>query len=86
MCNRLGKKHRQYVGTDGLTKMKHQRMLRAPHRALIDSYRVRILNDHTSLRDIYWNPQHVSEEGVSKRLTKRKAKHYAKLEKYYDRT
>lgn len=86
MCRRLGKKHRQYVGTDGLTKMKHERMIRAPHRALIDSYRVCILLDHTNLRDIYWNPQHNSKEGISKRLTKRKASFYAKLEKYYGRT
>lgn len=86
MCNRLGKKHHQYVGTVDLTKMKHERMRRAPHRAVIDSYRVCILHDLTNLRDIYWNPQHNSDEGISKRLTKRKTKFYAKLEKYYGRT
>ncbi|MNC56664.1 hypothetical protein D3C75_1062760 [compost metagenome] len=46
---------------------------------------VRILNDHTFLRDVFWNPQCNDPQGISKPLTRRKAKLYAKLENYYDR-
>jgi hypothetical protein len=85
MCRRLGKKHFQYVGPEGLESQKHERMLRAPHRRLCDSYMVCILNDHTNLREVFWNSQHDSPLGVSTRLTERKQKLYEKLQRYYDR-
>lgn len=85
MCRRLGKKHFQYVGTEGLERQKHEKMHRAPHRSLCDSYMVCILNDHTNLRDVLWNPQHRSPQGISTRITKRKKKLYGKLQQYYDR-
>lgn len=86
MCNRLGKKHFQYVGTEGLERQKKERMIRAPWRSLADSYRVRLLNAQTNLRDVFWNPQNNNREGILKRLTPTKQKFYDKLEKYFERT
>ena len=86
MCRRLGKKHFQYVGSEGLERQKKERMIRAPWRRLCDSYRVRLLNDHCYLRDVFWNPQNNNPEGVLKQLTPRKQKLYDKLEKYFERT
>ncbi len=85
MCRRLGKKHFQYVGTEGLERLKHKKMIRAPHRSLCDSYMVCILNDHTNLRDVFWNPQCNHPKGIEAGLTPRKMKLYAKLETYYRR-
>lgn len=85
MCRRLGKKHFQYVGSEGLERQKHEKMIRAPHRRLCDSYMVCILNDHTYLRDVFWNPQNNNPAGIQKKLTRRKAELYLKLEKYYAR-
>jgi hypothetical protein len=86
MSRRLGKKHFQYVGTEGLERQKHERMERAPWRRLCDSYRVRLLNDQTYLRDVFWNPQNNNKEGILKRLKPRKQKLYDKLDRYFDRT
>lgn len=85
MCRRLGKKHFQYVGTEGLERLKHEKMIRAPHRSLCDSYMVCILNDHTNLRDVFWNPQCNHPAGIEARLTPRKVKLYNKLQSYYSR-
>ncbi|QTH80482.1 hypothetical protein PA10_00284 [Pseudomonas phage pPa_SNUABM_DT01] len=86
MCKRLGKKHFQYVGTDGLDKLKQDKSHWNPKRRLWDTYRVQILLAHTNLRDVYWNPQHKTPAGIEKKLTRAKAAYYAKLEKYYERT
>lgn len=86
MCRRLGKKHFQFVGTEGIERRKKERMIRAPHRFLCDSYRVHILDDHTNLRDVFWNPQCNHPKGIEAGLTPRKMKLYAKLERYYNRT
>lgn len=86
MCIRLGKKHSQYVGTDGLERLKRDKTIRNPSRRLWDTYRVQILLATTSLRDVLWNPQCNNPEGFSKRLKSSKAAFYAKLEKYYERT
>ena len=85
MCRRLGKKHFQYVSTEGLERLKHKKMIRAPHRSLCDSYMVCILNDHTNLRDVFWNPQCNHPAGIEARLTPRKVKLYNKLQSYYSR-
>lgn len=85
MCRRLGKKHFQYVGTEGLEQQKKERMIRAPHRFLCDSYMVCILNDHTNLREKLWNPQNNNPQGIAKPLRHSKQKHYAKLLRFYDR-
>ncbi|MNN34142.1 hypothetical protein D3C81_1479350 [compost metagenome] len=85
MCRRLGKKHHQYVGPEGLERQKYEKSHWNPKRRLCDTYMVRILNDHTFLRDVFWNPQCNDPQGISKPLTRRKAKLYAKLENYYDR-
>lgn len=85
MCNRLGKKHFQYVGTEGLERQKKERMIRAPWRFLCDSYMVCISNDHTNLRDKFWNPQNNNFQGLAKRMRPSKLKLYAKLERYYNR-
>jgi hypothetical protein len=85
MCTRLGKKHWQYVGQEGIERQKQEKSHWNPKRRLSDTYMVRILNDHCYLRDVYWNPQNNVPEGISKRLTNRKKAHYAKLEKYYSR-
>lgn len=45
MCIRLGKKHSQYVGTDGLERLKRDKTIRNPSRRLWDTYRVQILMD-----------------------------------------
>lgn len=86
MSRRLGKKHFQYVDGSGRERQKHERMILAPWRRLCDSYRVRLLNDHCYLRDVFWNPQNNNSEGILKKLTPRKQKLYDKLEKYFDRT
>lgn len=85
MSTRLGKKHRQYVGTDGLQKLKQDKCTRNPKRRLWDTYLVQILLTHTNLRDVLWNPQNNTAEGVSKRLTPAKQKLYDKLERYDNR-
>lgn len=85
MCRRLGKKHPQHVGTEGLERQKKERMIRAPHRFLCDSYMVCILNDHTNLREKLWCSQNANYAGLGKRMRPSKAKLYAKLERYYDR-
>ncbi|MCY1282875.1 hypothetical protein D9M68_18480 [compost metagenome] len=85
MCIRLGKKHFQYVGTDGLNKLKYEKDKRTG-RPLDQMYRVRLLNAHTCLRDVYFNPQNNCSEGINKRLTPAKQKLYDKLDKYFDRT
>lgn len=85
MCNRLGKKHRQYVGTDGLLRLKQDKCERNPKRRLWDTYLVQILLTHTNLRDVLWNPQHACEKGISKKLTPAKQKFYNKLERYDNR-
>lgn len=85
MCIRLGKKHFQYVGSDGLKRQKYEKDTRTG-RPLDTMYRVRLLNAHTCLRDVYWNPQNNAPEGINKRLTPAKQKLYDKLDKYFDRT
>jgi len=86
MCTRLGKKHHQYVGTEGLQKLKKDRTHLNPKRRLIDTYRVRLLLEHTYLRDVFWNPQNDNLKGIGKTLSRRKMSHYIKLEKYFGRT
>lgn len=86
MCNKLGKKHFQYVGTDGLDRLKKDKSHWNPQRRLWDTYRVQLLLAQTDLRDVYWNPQHSCRTGIEKQLTRTKSAHYAKLEKYYERT
>lgn len=66
MCTRLGKKHHQYVGTEGLQKLKKDRTHPNPKRRLIDTYRVRLLLEHTYLRDVFWNPQNDNLKGIGK--------------------
>lgn len=85
MCRRLGKKHPDYIGPEGLERQKHERSHWNPKRRLSDTYMVRILNDHTFLRDTFWNPQCNNPKGISKGLTRRKASLYDKLQRYYDR-
>lgn len=87
MCRRLGKKHHQYVGGEGLRRQRYEKSIWSG-RPLASTYTVRILNDHCYLRDVFWNPQHdvVDSQGVFKRLTPRKQKLYIKLERYYDRS
>lgn len=85
MCNRLGKKHRRYVGTAGLEQDKNERMHRAPWRRLCDSYKVRMLNETSNLSNKYWDSNQRSKGGVETRLTSAKSKFYAKLDKYYFR-
>ena len=85
MCIRLGKKHSQYVGTDGLDRLKRDKTIRNPKRRLWDTYKVQILLASTSLRDVLWNPQCNNSEGISKRLKPSKAAFYAKLDKYQSR-
>jgi len=85
MSRKLGKKHRQYIGPEGLERQKHEKSHWNPKRRLSDTYMVRILNDHTFLRDVFWNPQNNDRTGNGKVLTPRKAALYSKLEKYYDR-
>lgn len=86
MCQRLGKKHRQYIGPEGLERQKREKSHWNPKRRLSDTYMVRILNDHTFLRDVFWNPQNNDRNGICKPLTRHKASLYAKLEKYYKRS
>jgi hypothetical protein len=85
MCRRLGKKHPDYIGPEPLQQQKYEKSHWNPKRPLSDTYMVRILNDHTFLRDVLWNPQCNNPQGISKVLTRSKAALYAKLEKYYDR-
>lgn len=85
MCRRLGKKHSQYVGTEGLEQLKADKSHWNPKRRLFDTYMVQILLTHTNLRDVFWNPQCNNKKGISKRLTRRKASLYDKLQRYYDR-
>ena len=85
MCRRLGKKHSQYVGTEGLEKLKADKSHWNPKRRLFDTYMVQILLTHTNLRDVFWNPQCNNPKGISKGLTRRKASLYDKLQRYYDR-
>ncbi len=87
MSRKLGKKHFQYVGTEGLERLKREKSHWNPKRRLWDTYMVQSLLTHTWLRDVYWNPQCgvASSKGILKRLTPAKQKHYAKLERYYDR-
>lgn len=85
MCRRLGKKHFQYVGTEGIEQLKADKSHWNPKRRLFDTYMVQILLAHTNLRDVFWNPQNKSPKGISKGLTRSKAALYAKLQRYYDR-
>lgn len=85
MSIRLGKKHPQYVGTDGLYRLKRDKSHRNPKRRLWDTYKVQILLTSTSLRDVLWNPQCNNPEGIYKRLKPSKAAFYAKLDKYQNR-
>lgn len=86
MCTRLGKKHSQYVGSDGLERLKRDKTARNPKRRLWDTYRVQILLTSTALRDVLWCPQCNDPKGVSKRLKPSKTALYAKLDKYQNRT
>ena len=83
MCNRLGKKHRQYVGTEGLERLKKECLIRNPKVKLFDTYRVQILLAVTEVMDRYWNPQQNCKSGISKRLTNSKMRHYQKLDRYW---
>lgn len=83
MCNRLGKKHRQYVGTEGLERLKKECLIRNPKVKLFDTYRVQILLTVTGVMDVYWNPQQKCKSGISKRLTNSKMRHYQKLDRYW---
>jgi len=85
MCNRLGKNHFQYVDGSGLVRQRYEKDTRTG-RSLATMYRVRLLNDHCYLRDVFWNPQNNNRSGILKVLTARKQKLYDKLEKYFDRT
>ena len=85
MCQKLGKKHHQYVGSEGLERQKKERSIRNPKTPVARLYRVRLLNDCTYLRDKYWNPQCNNPLGIQKKLKPSKAALYAKLEKYLDR-
>jgi len=87
MCTKLGKKHFQYVGTEGLERLKREKSHWNPKRRLWDTYMVQNLLTHTCLRDVYWNPQCgvACSKGILKTLTPTKQRHYAKLERYYDR-
>lgn len=83
MCNRLGKKHRQYAGTEGLERLKKECLIRNPKVKLFDTYRVQILLTVTGVMDVYWNPQQKCKSGISKRLTNSKMRHYQKLDRYW---
>lgn len=86
MCIRLGKKHRNYVGTEGLDRLKRDKTQRNPKRRLWDTYKVQLLLTSTNLRDVLWNPQCNDPAGIAKRLKSSKAALYAKLDKYQSRT
>ncbi len=88
MSRKLGKKHFQYVGNEGLERLKHDKSHWNPKRRLWDTYMVQILLTHTYLRDVYWNPQCgvANRKGILKTLTPAKQKRYDKLERYYDRS
>lgn len=83
MCNRLGKKHRRYVGTEGLERLKKERSIRNPKVRLFDTYRVQILLTIAGVMDAYWTPQQNCKSGLSKRLTNSKTRHYQKLDRYW---
>lgn len=83
MCNRLGKKHHQYVGTEGLERLKKERLIRNPKVKMFDTYGVQILLAVTEVMAVYWNPQQNCKSGVSKRLTNSKMRHYQKLDRYW---
>lgn len=86
MSRRLGKKHWQYIGNEGLELQKREPTVLNPKRMVADLYRVKLLNYHTFLRDVYWNPQQDLREGLAKRLKPSKQKFYDKLERYWHRT
>jgi len=83
MCIKLGKNHFQYVGTEGLERLKREKSHWHPKRRLWDTYMVQILLTHTNLRDKHWNPQNCNKLGIIKRNTPAKRKLYNKLERYY---
>lgn len=83
MCNRLGKKHHQYVGAEGLERLKKESLICNPKVKLFDTYSVQILLAVTEVMDAYWNPQQNCKSGVSKRLTNSKMRHYQKLDRYW---
>jgi len=85
MSRRLGKKHFQYVGTEGLERLKQDKSHWNPKRSLWDTYKVQILLTHTNLRDKFWCPQNCNKLGIIKRNTPAKRKLHNKLERYYDR-
>lgn len=88
MSRKLGRKHRQYIDTAASYKEQQDRKDRLG-RSVTHLYRVKLLGEHTLLRDVYWNPQvpcAQCDKGLAKVLTPRKQKHYAKLERYYTRT
>lgn len=85
MSRKLGKKHHQYVGTEGLERLKRDKCSRNPKRSLWDTYMVQILLTHTNLRDKFWCPQNCNKLGIIKRNTPAKRKFHNKLERYYDR-
>jgi len=85
MSRKLGKKHPQYVGTDGIERLKRDKSERNPKRRLFDTYMVQMLLTHTYLRDKFWCPQNCNKLGVIKRNTPTKRRFHNKLERYYDR-
>lgn len=90
MCRKLGKKHWQYISSEAVrfddpqeeAKYNKDRL----GRPVKNLYRVKLLLEHTFLRDVYWNPQCNHRSGIGARLTPAKQKHYDKLDRYFDRT
>ena len=85
MCTRLGKRHRNFVGSEGLNRLKTERSSRNPKVCKFDTYMVQNLLTVTCLRDVYWNPQSNCKKGLAKRIKRSKQALYDKLEKYGNR-
>lgn len=88
MSRKLGRKHSQYIDAAKAAAEQHAHKDRLG-RPVTGLYRVKLLGEHTFLRDVYWNPQvpnRQCDKGISKALTARKHKHYAKLQRYFERT
>ena len=86
MSRRLGKKHYDYIGDDGINALKHTKSYRNPKVRLFDMYRVKVLLTETYMRDLYWSPQQRCRQGISKDLKPSKMKLYQKLGRYFDRS
>lgn len=78
----VGKRLQVVIPRPDFTITLHEKMIRVPHRPLFFNYMTRVLWEHTYLRDRIWC---TDNEGWNARPRPAMAKHYAKLERYYNR-